>query len=234
MEKSIKNALLAMAILTGFFNAHAQKIQYGVDMGFSLNTSTLTSNYKIDDQVFLNSLNDEAKFLEKTYNSGGIYFGAFTNYKWRNNLHIRARLNFHRNHLYTSPMVFTDQNNQHIGSYTMSIRNNNMRLEEILIYRFDLGFEVGLGLYSNYVFKSIALAPENMLNEEATALGKRNFENKNYKPFTMGTLFFIAYQYEKMGIHLKLNQGLSDKIKGDNLIKEYDTSISLGFSYYLN
>lgn len=229
MKRNIIVVLLILIIQSVGF---AQNIKYGLSFGTSLNILLLKSDTEFVDLIFTDS--EKPDIAQFVWRNGGIYIGGHFQYLVNENFSFTTNCEYHRTHIDGGNFIFTDINNQMIGNFKSRIINNSIRFNQLALVTFDNHFQFGGGIYINSLIRSISLMPKEEVINSGDFYNRRSYKNTYYKPLTMGATLLIGYKYENLSWNLKLNQGLIDNIRGDNLVKEFDTSISIGVWYYLN
>jgi hypothetical protein len=107
------------------------------------------------------------------------------------------------------------------------IVNNSLQLNSVGVFKLGKNTLLGGGGYINVLVSS-----KTILNKNIDFRDKNRFMNMYYQPLTFGLSILLGFEYDKTTLNFKLNHGLTDKIKGDNKVKEFDTSLNMGLLYY--
>lgn len=125
----------------------------------------------------------------------------------------------------------TDESGNPRGS--LDILSNSIFLNTSAIYTFNTKtrFYYGAGLTAGVMLISATgIIGEAGLGDDV----ETSFFSTLYSPFCLSVPLLIGLDFENVDLFLKLNVGLTDRIRGDNVIKQYDNTLQLGISYTLS
>lgn len=203
--------------------ARSQELTYGFSFGVSLNG--ITQYYNGD----YNSVHDNSSgFI--FWDHGGLNIGLNANKTLSPIITLQSDITYRRSHLGAQYFLYQDGSGTPIGSENMRIVSNNIRMNEWMSFNIHKSFHLGLGVYLDGLLKSTSVFKfKGALIEPNT-----RFKNTYYQFFTMGILGSASFVSDKNEYVFMISQGLIDKIKGENQIKEFDTSFNFGIIHTLN
>lgn len=128
---------------------------------------------------------------------------------------------------------------ENLNNMEAKINNHYLSLSGLGIVYFG-NFYSGIGLrgsvllFSNTKMGTYNTQQGSWVDSEYEAyLSKEKFANTYYAPATVSIPIILGHTVDKFDISVKLNLGISNRLKGETFIKEFNNTVQVGVGYTL-
>jgi len=163
-------------------------------------------------------------------------FGCFIKTREDKQIKLTSMLDYSKLRNNFGPVPIVDEMGNMIGETERKMTNDIISLSGIGVLKRNI-FYYGLGVSGNFLLNSKLKQDE--FKAENSQYGQSYLEDNEaktfsvefYKTFTFSIPIIIGFEIKNIDAFLKLNLGCSDKLKGNNFIKEFDNTLQVGIGY---